>query len=172
MFRRGAFRPSTMERIMKTIHSVIVSAALAIGMAAPVSAATTDPEVIIYRFPSVRDDGGGANAGVATVFHCTNFSGVTENIRLVTRNNGGGLVNNSLAGIPHLLTLTFGTHDSTAPYAINQNLNTGLVNSGTTAIAATSTNIICTAMTIDAANSKPDGVALRGIRFSPVPGSQ
>ena len=38
--------------------------------------------------------------------------------------------------------------------------------------AATSINVICTAMTVDAANAKPTGVALRGIRFNPVPGSQ
>jgi 23S rRNA G2445 N2-methylase RlmL len=43
---------------------------------------------------------------------------------------------------------------------------------GTTAIAATSINIICTAETIDASTAVPIGVARRGIRFSPVPGSQ
>jgi hypothetical protein len=51
-------------------------------------------------------------------------------------------------------------------------LNTGSVTQGTTAIAATSTNIICTAETIDASTAVPIGVARRGIRFSPVPGSQ
>jgi hypothetical protein len=59
---------------MKTIQSVLVSAALAIAMAAPAGAATTDPEVIIYRFPGVFDSGGAAGTGSATVFHCTNFS--------------------------------------------------------------------------------------------------
>src|SRR4051812_28039157 len=49
----GQFRLSTMERIMKTIQSLLVSAALAIGMAAPASAGVNDPEVIIYRFPGV-----------------------------------------------------------------------------------------------------------------------
>jgi hypothetical protein len=43
---------------------------------------------------------------------------------------------------------------------------------GTTAIAATSINIICTAETIDASTAVPIGVARREIRFSPVPGSQ
>src|SRR5262249_19739747 len=86
----GAFRPRMKERIMKNIQSLkkrvharlqtmIVSAALAIGMAAPASAAQSDPEVIIYRFPGVRDDGNGTNLGVATVVHCMNFSGATEN---------------------------------------------------------------------------------------------
>jgi len=71
----------------------------------------------------------------------------------------------------HLRTITVVTH-GVAAYSVDANLATGAVAQGTTAIAATSINIVCTAMTIDAANPKPDGVALRGIRFSPVPGSQ
>jgi hypothetical protein len=67
---------------MTKMHWLVVSAALAIGMAAPASAAITDPEVIIYRFPGVRDSNAAENVGVATVFHCTNFSSVAENIRL------------------------------------------------------------------------------------------
>ena len=58
-------------------------------------------------------------------------------------------------------------------YADNVTFNiSGASHQGTTAIAATSINIICTAMTVDAANPKPTGLALRGIRFAPVPGSQ
>ena len=156
---------------MQTIQGLVVSAALAIGVAAPASAATTDPEVIIYRFPGVRDDGGGAGAGVATVFHCTNFSGVPETIRFVTRSNMGTLIQNNTIVIPHLGTRTAVTHLNGA-YASDLNLATSIVQQGTTAIAATSINIICTAMTIDASTAAPVGVALRGIRFSPIPGSQ
>jgi hypothetical protein len=152
---------------MKAIYLIIAAAALSI--AEPVQAGVNDPEVIIYRFPGVRDDGGADNVGVATVFHCTNFSGVTEAIRLVTRRSDTTIANNLASGIVHLLTITFVTHPNSAYAGVN--LTTGVVQ-GTTAIAATSPNIICTAMTIDAANPKPDGVALRGIRFSPVPGSQ
>ena len=109
--------------------------------------------------------------GVATAFHCTNFSGATENIRLVTRNFNGILLTNFMNAIDHLDTHTFVTH-ATAAYNNDFLLNTAIVGQGTTAIAATSTNIICTAMTIDASTAVPIGVALRGIRFSPVPGSQ
>jgi hypothetical protein len=160
-----------MERIMTKISLAVVSAALAIGVAAPVSAATTDPEVIIYRFPGVLDNGSSFNAGVATVFHCTNFSGAAETLRFVTRGNIGTLIQNSTIVIPHLGTRTAVTHLNGA-YASDLNLATGLVLQGTTAIAATSINIICTAMTIDASTAAPVGVALRGIRFAPVPGSQ
>ena len=154
---------------MKAIYLMIAAAAFA--CAEPVQAGINDPEVIIYRFPGVTDDGGGVNTGVATVFHCTNFSGATENIRFVTRNLIGGLVQNDVVSIAHLATSTAGTHQTRA-YGTNLNLTTGPVFQGTTAIAATSINMICTAETIDASTAVPVGVARRGIRFSPVPGSQ
>jgi hypothetical protein len=94
-----------------------------------------------------------------------------ENIRFVTRTFDGAIKFNDVTNIPHLFTRTATTH-VVAAYVGDVNMNTGIVNQGTTAIAATSTNVICTAMTIDAANAKPVGLALRGIRFSPVPGSQ
>jgi hypothetical protein len=155
---------------MKTIHSIIAAAALAFVKPAPASAAVGDPEVIIYRFPGVRD-GGSAGTGVATVFHCTNFSGTTEHVRFVTREVDTTLKSNVVVVIGHLATITGSTHDTLA-YAETQVFNTGLVAQGTTAIAATSINIICTAETIDASTAVPVGVARRGIRFNPVPGSQ
>jgi hypothetical protein len=154
---------------MKAIHWIIAAAALAFVQ--PAQAATTDPEVIIYRFPGVRDDGSAVNAGVATSFHCTNFSGVIEMLRFVTRANGGVLLTNATFFIGHLQTITASTHRTQA-YMEDLPLETGAVQQGTTAIAATSINIICTAETIDASTAVPIGVARRGIRFSPVPGSQ
>jgi hypothetical protein len=156
---------------MKATHWIIAAAALTFVQPTPASAAQSDPEIIIYRFPGVRDDGGAFNAGVATVFHCTNFSGVTENIRFVTRQSTGALVHNTLVTADHLQTWTTATHGTLA-YFENTQLITGLVNQGTMAIAATSINIICTAETIDASSATPIGIARRGIRFSPVPGSQ
>jgi hypothetical protein len=153
---------------MKAVHWITAAAALAFVQ--PAQAAQSDPEVIIYRFPGVLDDGSLAFVGAATVFHCTNFSGVPENIRWVTRNSAGGLLDNTSFGIPHLQTITVGTHISRAYSSVS--LGTGAVTQGTTAIAATSINVICTAMTIDASTIAPIGVALRGIRFSPVSGSQ
>src|SRR5262249_30373967 len=99
-----------MERIMKMIQWLMVSATLAIGMATPASAGTNDPEIIIYRFPGVRDNGGNPGAGVATVFHCTNFSGATENIRFATRDAGGTLGSNMTILIDHLTTRNASTH--------------------------------------------------------------
>jgi len=155
---------------MKAFQHVIAVAAIATGLSAPASAAQSDPEVIIYRFPGVRDSGTGANTGVATAFHCTNFSGVTEIIRFATRDFAGTLLSNQAFLANHLQTLTLMTHLANA-YS-GATLATGFVGQGTTAIAATSINIICTAETIDASTAVPVGVARRGIRFNPVPGSQ
>ena len=154
---------------MKAIHWIIAAAAFAFVQAA--QAGVNDPEIIIYRFPGVNDNGGADNTGIATVFFCTNFSGVTENIRFVTRTDGGTLFGNVAFSINHLATKTAATHN-TLSHNSEVSLNALGVNQGTTAIAATSTNIICTAMVIDAGALAPIGVALRGIRFSPVPGSQ
>ena len=157
---------------MKATHWIIAAVALSFVQTTPGSAATTDPEIIIYRFPGVFDDGGGSLAGSATSFHCTNFSGATETVRFVTRSSSGTLLTNVAVNVAHLATLSASTHD-TAVYSEGPGiLATGPVTQGTTAIAATSINIVCTAMTIDAAAAKVNGVALRGIRFSPAPGSQ
>ena len=155
---------------MKAIHWIIAAAALAFVLPAEADAAVGDPEMVIYRFPGVADNGGGPGVGVATVFHCTNFSGVQETLRIVTRSSAGVLITNNAPTILHLQTLTLATHSVSA--YVSGALLTGAVTQGTAAIAATSVNIICTAMTIDASTAAPVGVALRGIRFNPAPGSQ
>ena len=116
---------------MKAIHWITAVAALAFGLPAPASAAVGDPEVIIYRFPGVLDDGGAANAGVATLFHCTNFSGVTETVRFVTRNKNAALLQNNTIFIVHLETRTAATHVTVA-YTVDLVLATGAVTQGTT----------------------------------------
>ena len=155
---------------MKSIRSMIAALALAIVLPAAPEAATTDPEVIIYRFPGVVDDGD-SNAGIATIFNCTNFSGTTETVRFATRSTSGTLIGNVTVSIQHLATKTASTHNTLAFTDDTLVLQIAMLG-GTTAIAATSINIICTAMIVDAANAKPVGIALRGVRFNPAPGSQ
>src|SRR5262249_50019462 len=82
----------------------------------------------------------------------------------------GKLVSNNVFDVNHLTTWNAATHFVLA-YA-NASLATGKVQGGTTAIAATSINIICTAVITDAGGQLQQGVALRAIRFNPVPGSQ
>src|SRR5262245_35525566 len=94
--------PTNREVAMKAIQWIIAAAAVA--CAAPVQAGVNDPEKIIYRGSGVLDNGGNDFDGLATAFHCTNFSGVNENIRFVIRTNLGALVANGAIAVPHLNT--------------------------------------------------------------------
>src|SRR5262245_24212990 len=151
---------------MKLAHQIIAAAML---FTFPAQAAMTDPELVIYRFSGVADNGG-TNSGIATVFHCTNFSGVPESLRIVVRATDGTLVGNVSQPINHLQTLTLATHATAIYFEIVVSM--GPILQGSAAIAATSVNMVCTAMTLDAGTFSPVGIALHGIRFNPVPGSQ
>jgi hypothetical protein len=163
----------TTEEPMKFIHSVIAALALA-SFVLPATAQIVPivpAEFILYRFSGVTNQQNAGNP-LATSFHCTNFSGATESIRFVTRNSAGGFTTNKAFPIAHLQTITASTQDTLIFLESNNTLDTGNINQGSTAIAATSINITCTAMIVDAVATIPNGIALRGIRFNPVPGSQ
>src|SRR6266508_5007548 len=92
--------------------------------------AVGDAEVILYRFTGVRDNGGDtAFTGVGTVFHCTNFSGAPENIRIVVRDHIGGVAANVSTNVPHLQTRSFGTKLNVLYGSLF--LGTGAINIGT-----------------------------------------
>ncbi len=161
---------------MKVVRwmTAVAGIAFVLSVQAPDRAlgAVGDAEIILYRFTGVTDNGGAMNTGVATSFHCTNFSGVIETFRIVVRDTGAGVVANFAINIPHLLTFTFTTHQTNL-FASEQPVSPGfVVSAGTAAIAATSVFVVCSAMIVDAASASPVGIALHGIRFNPVPGSQ
>ena len=166
--RRVALNPSLREKAMKLVHRMIAIAAILFTL--PAQAASTDPEIVIYRFPGVLDNGGAGNTGIATVFHCTNFSGVPESLRIVVRDADGTIRGNFSQPINHLQTVTLATRPVTIYAEVAFTM--GFIQQGTAAVAATSVNLICTAVTVDAASASPVGFSLRGIRFNPAPGSQ
>ena len=133
-------------------------------------AAQTDPERLLYLFPGVRDDGGGPNAGVATAIYCFNFGGVTEDFRLVIKNGDSTVVAGFFLPLQNQRTFTVSTH-ATVAYANEFVLTTGAVAQGTVGILATGVNIVCNANVLDASTTAPNGVALRGVRFNPIPGT-
>jgi hypothetical protein len=155
---------------MKAILSMLAALGLAFVLAAPAGATTTDPELVIYRIPGVLDSGGASNTGTATVFHCTNFSGAQENLRIVVRDSDSTIKGNLALVINHLQTVTLATR-GVAIY-VETVFTMGTIQQGTAAIAATSVEVVCTAVTVDAASASPVGFALRAIRFNPAPGSQ
>jgi len=156
---------------MKAIHWIIAAAVLA--FVEPAQAGVNDPEVLIYRGSGVLDTGGGSFTGNATAFHCTNFSGVNENIRFVIRNANTTIVANQIIVAGHLGTVTVLTKDPVLfPIGIRLILDTGVVQQGTVAIAATSINVTCTAMMIQASTANAVGIKLHMTRFNPIPATQ
>jgi len=151
---------------MKAILSIITVAALAFSL--PANAATTDPEVVLYRAAGVADNGPGGNT--ATLFSCTPFSGVSENIRVVLRAQNGTLLNNAVTTVPHLTTQIFSTVSGSAVFTVIIIGNTAIAG-GTVAIAATSTSVTCTAMLMQATSTAPVGIPLHLTRFSPLAGT-
>ena len=157
---------------MKTIQSIISVAAIAVGLSAPASAGLNDPEIIVYRFTGVRDDGGAQGVGIAAAFECTNFSGANENLRFVTRDAFAVLKSNVVQFIGHLGTVTMTTHNVNG-ITVTAGLGTGAVGMGSTAVAATSPNVLCGARTIDATGNNPfNSIPLPKIRFNSAPGSE
>lgn len=137
------------------------------GQVAPQS--TSDPLKVLYRIMGVRDSGG-YEQGTATVFHCTNFSNAMELISVKAYNYLGQLVANSTISAPSRWPKTIATH-LTAAYNEDHVLSASGMTQGYVVISSTTTNLHCTAMTIDAASPVPVGVALHMIRFNPQPGS-
>ena len=136
-------------------------------MSPPAQAGVNDPEIIIYRVSGVVDDGN----VLATSFHCSNFSGVDENVRVVVRSPIGTLRANVAAVVSHLNTIVWSTRDVFI-YGAEVLLPTGTLGSGTAAIAATSANVTCTAMEVQSNVTNAVGIALHMTRFSPAPGTQ
>src|SRR5262249_26995219 len=155
---------------MKAIHWTIAAASLAFVQPTPALAAQSDPEVLIYRGAGVTDVGGSSFIGTATAVHCTNFSGVDENIRFVIRSGQGALLANRAITVSHLNTATV----VTKPEAIftGTSLITGGIQQGTVAVASTSINVTCTAMLVQADLGTPVGIALHMTRFNPIPATE
>jgi hypothetical protein len=132
--------------------------------------ATTDPLMRIYDVPGVFDNGAGSNAGIATVFHCTNFGNETELVRIVVRNFDGSAVGSLTQAVGSQQTETLTTHFVSA--FIEFSLETGSVDTGSATIFATSARFACTAMVIDASASLPHGMPLHLRRHNALAGTQ
>jgi hypothetical protein len=120
----------------------------------------------------LRDTGSASNVGVATSFHCTNFSAVAEKIRFVLRDFPGTVVANTNVDVPAFGTRTASTHNALV-FNEDSFLSPGaFFNQGSAVIQSTSLNVHCSGMIVDAAASVPQGIALHMIRLNPAPGTQ
>ena len=133
--------------------------------------AITSPLKTIYRVSGLRDNGGGAELGVAASFHCTNFSAVPERIKFLIRDDDSTVRANVNFDLTAFRTWTASTH-FTGVFAEDASLATGILNQGSAIIQSTSPNVHCSAMIVDAAAAVPEGIALHMVRFNPATGSQ
>jgi len=151
---------------MKALRCAIAASALA--FAVPAQAAVGDPEVLIYRISGVIDN----NTGFATIFWCTNFSGVPETVRVVVRGPTSTQLANNAVTVNHLNTAALATRDVNL-FTGETIMNTGVIDpGGTAAIAATSVNVTCTAAQIQHFTTGPISLHLHPTRFNPIPSTQ
>lgn len=141
--------------------------------AAPAPLAISDPLKAIYRISGITDSGSPASAGTATVIHCTSFSTVLENVKFLTRDNFGTQVGNVTVSFAPNQTISASTHPTAAFFDGAALVPTGTVlNQGSTVIQATTLNIHCSPMIIDAGLNPPQGIALHPIRINPLANTQ
>jgi hypothetical protein len=135
--------------------------------------AVGDPLKVIYRISGIADSGSAAGAGQATTIMCTNLSTVTETLSIVVRNfNGVVVVPNTNNPVSPNRTLTLSTH-FTNMFFDDVVLSPGIViNQGSAIIRSTTTNMICSAMIVDAASAAGQGIGLHMVRVNPLAGSQ
>jgi hypothetical protein len=142
------------------------------GAAPTAPLATTDPFVRIYRISGVRDNGAGNEAGVATSFHCSSASTANESVRIVVRHFDGTVAGSRTFTLAPNRTVTMSTH-FTRLFFEDTVISRGIViNSGSADILATSVNIFCSAMILNAGTASPEGIALHMVRFNAAAGSQ
>jgi hypothetical protein len=152
---------------MKTTFAALC---LAATLAQPAAAITFPSLTTIYIGSGVRDDGGAAFAGTATIFHCSNVSGVNTQIRFLVLSNQGEVRGNVTRTAAHGQTLTVTTHAALS-YDEGAEMATGTVNEGVINIESLQSGVFCTAKTIDAALASPVGVTLYLVRVNAHPGT-
>jgi len=129
------------------------------------------PLALLYVVSGVRDNGGAANVGTATTFHCTNASTAAENIQIQVRDFAGGVVSDHTYPLNSGRTWTTSTHD-TAVFDEDADLSPGgTIIQGLAFIFATTQFMFCSAMLVEAASPTPSGISLHMVRFSPVAGT-
>jgi hypothetical protein len=136
--------------------------------------AVGDPLQVIYRVTGIFDNGGGTNSGSASILNCTNYNNSgSEEVRVITRQWNGSLLDDRTEIIPAKDTRTFATHLPDA-YGIDFVLTPGvLINQGSWVVSASRiTNVFCTAQVVDAFAINAIGYSLNMVRFNPVPNTE
>jgi len=149
---------------------LVVAAVLAAALVHPAAAVTFPSLTTIYVGSGVRDDFQAAGAGIATVFNCTNVSGVSATVRVLVLGSNGGVAASNIQTLGHGFTRTWVTR-AEATYAGDFALQpTGGLNQGAVNIESTQSAVFCNAVVSDAADAG-DGIILPLVRVNPHPGT-
>ena len=140
-----------------------------VGLCSSASAITFPSLTTIYVGTAVRDTGGVDFSGTTTVFHCSNVSGLSAQIRFLVL-GGTGSVAGSPTTVAHGVTYAVSTKVQGA-YTADHSLNTGLVDEGVVNIESTQSGVFCRGVTIKAGIVDPEGVPLFLVRVNPHPGT-
>jgi hypothetical protein len=143
--------------------------AVLVASAQPATAVTF-PSLTLYVGAGITDSGGPTdNEGLATVFNCSNVSGVSATVRFLTLFGNGNVNKSVIITIPHGGMRAVGTH-RTSTYVEDVNLETGAITHGSVNIEATQSAVFCNAVLLDAADAG-DGFVLPLVRVNPHPGT-
>jgi hypothetical protein len=152
----------------RTAGALLASLTIA---ASPATAGVNDPLQLIYFISGAFDSGGAQNTGIATVIHCSNWSGTTQRFQFVVFSADGAVKSNMTVDVPHAGTRTAATKVNQT-FVVDRNLNTGAVSQGLVAVLATHKDATCTAQVLDASASLPQGMLLHGVRYNPIAATQ
>jgi hypothetical protein len=96
-----------MLRHVRTITAVcgLLAAGLSFSTAPARAASAT-----VYVVSGVYDSGGGANAGVATSFHCTNLDAAQNTVTITVHDVTGGVAGGGPTSLSRRQTFTASTH--------------------------------------------------------------
>ena len=150
---------------------ITLAATIAASLAGQAEAGTLPPGSTIYVGSGVLDNGFGAGNGTATSFHCTNASGVTAQLRFLLLGPGGNALGSFNRSLPHANTVTASTHETNAYFDYIIMTPGVAITQGGIVIESTETGVFCTAITLDAGSSTPNGFPLHLVRINPHPGS-
>jgi hypothetical protein len=151
---------------MKTTLTAI---ALAATLIQPASAITFPSLTTIYVGSGIVDSGGPENAGFATIFNCSNVSGVTATVRFLILSTFGVNADKSVV-LPHGETVVAATDETAVSFETLSLDVMSILNGGVVNIESTQSGVFCNAIFADAAGGG-FAVNLPLVRVNPHPGT-
>ena len=151
------------------MKTTLTALALALTLAQPASAITFSKLTTIYVGSGVVDSGGGDNVGLATIFNCSNVSGVGATVRFLVLSTFGVNADKSVT-LPHGETVVAATDETAVAFETLSLDVMSILNGGMVNIESTQSGVFCNAAFVDSAGGGL-GYNLPLVRVNPHPGT-